>query len=111
MRHRLVLLLVAVLLLRGWVGEAMAGQMLAQQLHSAGVHSVQVQPDCHEAAGPEVAVEAACGSCLQCDTCTLNALPAQLAPVDASFSHALGAPAVAAFASAEPLRGFKPPKA
>lgn len=111
MRHRIVLLLIAMMLLRGWVGEAMAGQMLAQQLHTAGIQAVQVQqPDCHQASASDAVLDATCGSCLECDTCTLHALPAQPVAVAAFLPHALEAPIVAAFASAEPLRGFKPPK-
>jgi hypothetical protein len=115
MSLRVVYLLVAVLLLRGWVGEAMAGQMLSQQLQAAAPAGAAAMashgPDCAGAMESGAAAESAmsCGSCLHCQDCSLNALPAVRPAEAGAAGHApLAAPA-RAFASAEPVRGLKPP--
>jgi hypothetical protein len=112
MHRRLLLVLVAVLLLRGWAGEAMAGQMLAQQLQAAAV-AQQVAahpPDCPFAAAANNEAEAAVAcSCLQCDDCSLNALVVPHLPHAEPLAAAPLASKPLAFASAEPVRGLKPP--
>lgn len=117
MRRSVLLILVAVLCLRVWAGEAMAGHMLAQQVAAAAASAEPVSamaehgPDCPGAsadAGPATG-HADCGSCLSCQDCSLNAMTmafgAQL------FAHP--APPTPArhfyFASADPRPGFKPP--
>lgn len=112
MKRRLLLLLVAVLLLRGWAGEAMAGQMLATQLQAMATAHQMHGEDCAEAMADEAADALAdCASCVQCHDCTLNALPATVAQGQAELLHALAATPPPAYASAEPRQGFKPPKA
>lgn len=115
MSPRIVYLLVAVLLLRGWVGEAMAGQMLSLQLQAASPASVSATtahgPDCAGAMDSGTAAESAmnCGSCLHCQDCSLNALPTVSPPEAGAAAHAPFAAPARAFASAEPVRGLKPP--
>jgi hypothetical protein len=112
MHRRLLLVLVAVLLLRGWAGEAMAGQMLAQQLQAAAsAHELATHPpDCPFAAAADDEAEAAVAcSCLQCDDCSLNALVVPRLTQAEPLAAAPLATSPLAFASAEPVRGLKPP--
>jgi hypothetical protein len=109
MVRRLMLLVVVALLLRGWVGEAMAGQMLAQQLqlpstHAAALHS----PDCPGSVEGEDG-EAAADQGQHCQDCTLHALTA--APLALPWLQPASRvlPRAPAFASAERLPGDKPP--
>jgi hypothetical protein len=114
MPRRLLLLLVAALLLRGWAGEAMAGQMLAQQLQAAAtVQELAAHPaDCpfaaEAAADADAASLAAC-SCLQCDDCSLNALPAVRLALGEPDAFAPPRAKALKFASAEPAPGLDPP--
>lgn len=113
MRRRLLLLVVAALLLRGWLGEAMAGQMLALQLQAAGAPvtiAAMHGPDCPGLAAQDEAGDAdTAANALHCQDCTLNALPA---PTPAT-GRALPAPAAATpqpiDTSAESQPGIKPP--
>ena len=107
MVRRLLLLVVAALVLRGWVGEAMAGQMLAQQLqvpstHAAAMHS----PDCPGSVAGEDGDEAAG---LHCQDCTLHALTAAPLPLARLLPASRVLPGAPAFASAERVPGDKPP--
>jgi cytochrome c553 len=112
MKRRFLFLLVAVLLLRGWAGEAMAGQMLATQLQALATAQQVHGEDCAEAMVDEAADALAdCASCVQCHDCTLNALPAMAAQAHPELPQALIAAPPPAYASAEPRQGFKPPKA
>lgn len=112
MKRRLLVLLVLVLLVRGWAGEAMAGQMLASQLQAMATAHEMHGEDCAQAMADEAADALEdCASCVQCHDCTLNALPAVAAQADAQLPHALAASAPPAYASAEPRQGYKPPKA
>lgn len=113
MRRRMLFLLALVLLLRAWAGEAMAGQMLAQQLQAASAAVAAVHPpDCPGAALMDATAdtgEMKCGSCLQCQDCSLNALPS-LPAVTAHAAKPRPATTVPrAFSSAEARPGFKPP--
>lgn len=111
-KRRFLFLLVAVLLLRGWAGEAMAGQMVAAQLQAMTTAQQVHGEDCAEAMADEAADALAdCASCVQCHDCTLNALPAVAAPAQGALPHALIAPPPPAYASADSRQGFKPPKA
>ena len=108
MSRRLLLLLVAALLLRGWIGEAMAGQMLAQQFHlhstvAAAMHS----PDCAAAMADDPDAAAAAGT--HCQDCTLHALTAAPLPLARALPAASFETVVPVFASAEPRAGLKPP--
>lgn len=115
MSLRVVYLLVAVLVLRGWVGEAMAGEMLAAQLQAAASASVPAGPvhgpDCAGAMDQHADAEStmSCGSCLHCQDCSLNALPAVSLAASGVAPHTPFAGPAPAFASAEPARGLKPP--
>ena len=116
MRRWLLFTLIAVLCLRAWAGEVMAGQMLAQHLHAATVAAAQAEgghaPDCMASmAGQEgdAADGMACGSCLHCQDCSITALPAVAPAVQAALPQAPQTHARVAFASAEPLQRLKPP--
>ena len=120
MRRWLLFTLIAVLCLRAWAGEVMAGQMLGHQLHAATmiatVAATQAEgghtPDCMAAmAGEEqqAADGMACGSCLHCQDCSITALPAVAPAVQAGLPHAPRVHMQVAFASAEPVPGIKPP--
>lgn len=118
MRRWLLFTLIAVLCLRAWAGEAMAGQMLAQQLHAASAAaapagSMQHGADCMAAMADEAGQTAdngtVCGSCLHCQDCSITALPTLAPAMPAALPPAPRANAHAAFASAEPLQGIKPP--
>lgn len=105
--------MIALLPLRGWVGEAMAGQMLAQELGAAAHLSAPVPP-CHEATqgastAPVDATDGTCASCTQCHACTALILPVQASPAAAAAGHALPAPAWERLASAPAAPVLKPP--
>lgn len=140
MRRWLVLLLmVALLPLRGWVGEAVAGQVLAQQL--AAIESVAADPgsvraagrlssestahpaDCagHAAmqttaagqgtSGTETGAETAGHTtCSQCQMCaSLAHFVPALPALPEAVPHAVPPGGQAQFASALALRALKPP--
>jgi hypothetical protein len=124
MRRWFLFALIALLPLRGWVGEAMAGQMLAQQL--VAIKSVAASPvsmgaaehkDCMghgmAAAGDSAAAQpqpADCPTCAHCQVCSsvALALPAPVALPPLAVSAPPGS-APMRFASADVARGFKPP--
>jgi hypothetical protein len=116
--HRwLLVLMIALLPLRGWVGEAMAGQMLAQQLHTANssVMQADAMADCpgHPAAAQapsDKAADPTCTSCAHCQACSTVALqPAPARALPAPTTYALPATGAAHFASALPVPALKPP--
>lgn len=118
MRRRLLILMVVLLCLRGWVGEAMAGQMLAMQLASAQANAQPAEipvamPDCQMAMDTAAQTDSgggmSCGSCLSCQACSLNALPTAAPAVSASVAHARPLAERVQFSSAPPAPGFKPP--
>jgi hypothetical protein len=110
MARRLLFLLVAALLLRGWVGEAMAGQMLAQQLHLPSAHAASMHsPDCPGAVADDQDLDAAASASLHCQGCTLHALTAAPLPQARPLPPAPPQALSLAFASAEPQPGLKPP--
>ncbi|WP_298924126.1 hypothetical protein [uncultured Ramlibacter sp.] len=137
MRHWLLVLLIALLPLRGWAAEAMAGRMLAQQLdaiefvatqhHSTGASgnsdsgmATQAMADCpgHAAAAAaasavaDVAVQDSdpCASCLQCQACSILALQPGATPLAGPVpSHHAAAAGTARFASALSTPALKPP--
>lgn len=109
MARRLLLLVVAALLLRGWVGEAMAGQMLAQQLHLPSTHAAAMHsPDCPGSAAQAEDLGAA-DQGLHCQDCTLHALTAGPLPLARVLPASRALTATPAFASAERAPGDKPP--
>ncbi|MBC5765955.1 hypothetical protein [Ramlibacter albus] len=107
MRIRMILLLVAALLFKGWVGEAMAGQMLAQQLDQA-VAAQAMHADCPGHAAHEDG-KTNPASCEQCQACSLHALPAMPVLVAGAAPRATPAQAAIHFTSAEPRPTRKPP--
>jgi hypothetical protein len=124
MRHLLLALLIALLPIRGWVGDAMAVAMLAPPAHSMNqAAQADAAPPCPDHAAPAASAalhgEAAADqhadagsdhSHSSCDVCNGPAMalsaPAQLALARA---HGLRVPPAAHFASSEPHRGIKPP--
>jgi hypothetical protein len=120
MRRWLLLLLVALLPLRGWTGEAMAAQMQAQHQaqpataaapHAAandcGGHHDQAQAEA--ATGPQGAQAhgAICAACQACSTMALAFTRPRLPA--APYSAAPPVPMAETFASAEPASADKPP--
>ena len=123
-----LMLMIALLPLRGWVGSAMAhepgtGVTMAVQAHVAQAHAADADAaaheDCmgHEAAAPaaDAAPESdsagfACPTCADCQACSavgLATAAASLIPL--SFDRPQPAAPVVGFASADPAPGFKPP--
>lgn len=116
---RVLVLALAILLLplRGWLGDAMALDVVqpvasvnaahaAHAMHDMGdmahadegeAQQPQAQPDCHST----------CTHCQLCHSVALTVWPAMTLLVEAPREAPMFEPA--AFASAEPARGFKPP--
>jgi hypothetical protein len=134
--HHLVLALMIVLLpLRGWVGDAMATQMasaaIATETGAARAHEMaatayfyhqnqpseaaQAMPDCHEQIAGHSQTDLAsnndhCGTCQACQACHTVALSPSRLEVTASFtSPQLRPMRAAAFTSAAAALGQKPP--
>ncbi len=135
MRHFLLVLMIALLPVRGWIGDAMATSMAAghaQQIaiktiaHNHDESRAEAQFDHHAAlseAVPETAdclnhvssdapsvAEANCDSCPACQSCHTVAL-SLAAPDSSPVFHAFNVPPAAAhlFASADAALGQKPP--
>lgn len=135
MRHLVLALMIVLLPLRGWAGDAMATQMassaIAMQTGTAGTHAmpatsapehqnsssehVQASPDCHEYlaanAGNNNPVDNDhCGTCQACQACHTVALSPSPLEVAASFASPQLRPSRAAvFTSAATALGQKPP--
>lgn len=122
MRRWLLVFMVLLLPLRGWVGEAMAGEMLQQEVvvASTGAHHAGIAgDDCDHhgaAADPDEAQAQAqpggdCPTCAACQVCSSVALwPPEQRQVVTGFHHPPPQQVQVAFTSAEPLLAFKPPK-
>lgn len=123
MRRSLFVLIITMLLLRGWMGGAMATGMAADQLQHLQVAAefvvatnaeteVAITPDCTDHASDESAQAASghCDVCSACQACYTVAL-AQLEPHAASLTtpSALPHSPAAQFASAVTALGQKPP--
>jgi hypothetical protein len=134
MRFLLIALMIALLPLRGWMGDVMATEMAASQgqasqiaartmashAHSAGesdhLHhgmtapeAMQSTPDCLDHSA-DTTSHANCGSCPACQAChtvALSSAAQTLRPVFHPFT--LPASAAAQFTSAEAALGQKPP--
>lgn len=124
--HRwFLLLLIALLPLRGWVGDAVAAEMLVQ--HSAAAQHGSASPatqdhrlphhDCAEHADAGTSGEAAaqtdvsaCAACASCQVCSSVAMawtaPAGLLPALAPMRPGSDGPR---YASADPARELRPP--
>lgn len=132
MRALLLALMIALLPLRGWVGDAMAMNMMSEALHTPanaiksvatnthpaahGDHFEARHADCAEHPAPAPTSDAAgshdgnCAShaaCQLCHSVALTPLLPTLAP--AAVPAAAPPRALAGFASAELPPGFKPP--
>ena len=131
MRRLLLILMIALLPLRGWAGDAMATGMAAGQIaqlqvatksiathaHPAGAkadfyHQMAALPDCagHDAGDGDHAGDSHCNTCSACQACHTVALT-HSAPDVAPVSHAFALPYSAAdqFASADAALRQKPP--
>lgn len=127
MRHWLLILMIALLPLRSWVGDAMAVDMLAQPAHAAPAmdgHG-QTHTDRHadHHAGHHAVNQAVCACAEQaathdgadhqhnaCDVCNVPALAMALPELQTSQAiHSPLAPPAERFASSEVQRGIKPP--
>jgi hypothetical protein len=127
MRHFLIACLIALLPLRGWVGDAMAVSMLvppaqgaahagcAENLGPPALATVLQAPTAHGMATQDApTAQAQDGSTLThsaCDVCNGVAMAQPTPPgVPARQAHPLlAAPQTVRFASAEPQQGHKPP--
>lgn len=127
MRRLFLVLLIALLPIRGWVGDAMAGQMIGQHLAATSIAAVAVDEQtaslpghdgCAGHAGatqapaeaPSTDINADCGTCTSCQVC--HSVVIAPPSVDSGISpvqHRVAAQSGMRFASAEPARGFKPP--
>lgn len=123
-RHIVLALMIALLPLRGWVGDAMAGQMLQQQFSAINSEVVNIDStkasgsidapvalhgqDCEGHMGDMAASD--CVTCPSCQVCHGFVLVMPL-PATALTAPPQTAPAVRGetFASAEATQGFKPP--
>jgi hypothetical protein len=129
MRRWFVLLMIALLPLRGLVGDAMAADMMAKHLstaqtavETASAHH-EMDPDCmgHSHANADtdanadadasVATNASpCPTCASCQVCSSVALAfAASVAVSPVFTQPTPVATLATFASADPATGFKPP--
>ncbi len=137
MRRWLLVLMIALLPVRGWVGDAMASEMAGAQLNAinsivahadstratagfATQSGAESHADCHGqaalAAAPDDAAQPLehstqdCGSCTACQVCHTVALAAPDASATPVQRHHGTPPAAGQpFASAVLARGFKPP--
>jgi hypothetical protein len=115
MRHFVLALMIVLLPLRGWVGDAMAMQMSAGALEATAVAAQKDTEHVHcleQASSSEEAAPATadCNTCTSCQICHSIALTPTLltlatVPMPVAQPQA-GAPL---FASAERALGFKPP--
>ncbi|MEO7953124.1 MAG: hypothetical protein ABIR35_03375 [Polaromonas sp.] len=136
MRHLFLIILIALLPLRGWVNDAMATGMVTAQVQQQAAEKI-VAPHAHEAGakarhGTETLVADAsqtagdcsghaysgrahaddkhCDSCSVCQACHTVALPLAGAHVSASFNlRSVPRAGESQFASAEAALGQKPP--
>jgi hypothetical protein len=138
MRRLSFVLMIALLMLRGWMGEAMAtgmalaplqplptattiiatnAQDMGAQAHfhhetaeSEVFHVAQAMHDCAGEPGSDDARHAQCDACAACQACHTVALTPLVASAHPVFSaRALPNAPTAQFASADTARGQKPP--
>lgn len=135
-RHIVLALMIALLPLRGWVGDAMAGQMLQQQFSAINSEASHIDStrgsasfdaylaphgqDCEGHMGARAPMDHSanmgdmaandCATCPSCQVCHGFMLVMPL-PATLLTAHPQTAPAVRGetFASAEATQGFKPP--
>lgn len=137
MRRWFVIALVLLLSVRGWVGDAMAGEMLATRLAAASegpavmavhgthheAHAAAAEPDCHAAmlaallpaaddTAPEqpAAAHADCPTCSACQICSAMGVLLSAAPrLPAALAQPVPVSRPAVIASIAPATLFKPP--
>ncbi len=136
MRHLFLIIMIALLPLRGWVSDAMATGMVTAQVQqmvatntvatsarAAGVKAhhdaeivvtgaSQAPSDCsgHASGGDDHADDTHCSTCSVCQACHTVALSPAAAEVTTAFNpRTLPHAVVAPFASAEAALGQKPP--
>lgn len=117
MRHLLLALMIALLPIRGWMGDAMAVAMLAapaQTMSAAASSGAAPCPD-HDMPGEHAGMQDNGSSAdhhahKSCDVCNgpVMALSPPAVPTLAP-AHGVLAPLAERFASFEPHRGIKPP--
>lgn len=118
MRHLILALLIALLPIRGWVGEVMVTQMASGH----NIHPHAAPETIADAAEPAragghfdheeaaLAAHAGCDSCTVCQACHSVALLAEVKNQTALTNPAALPPSpLARFASADPAPGLKPP--
>jgi len=130
MRTLLLALMIVLLPIRGWLGDAMAVEMVRHSLPAAAaavsMASTATEAHCHEAMeagnGMDMSMSGhdshddggadheGCGTCTACQVCHTVALGG-MPLVDTVHSAPQAPPAAhaARFASAEPVAGLKPP--
>ena len=120
MRRWLLVFLVLLLPLRGWMGDAMAGHMLQQQVlvqEQAAEPEAVTGHDCDhhgtdaaQAQDPQIP-KADCPTCASCQVCSAVALsPALTTLALAPCHHPAPEATQPACTSAEPALAFKPPR-
>lgn len=122
MFHLVLVLLIALLPLRGWAADSMATRMAAPGSPTmdwtAAHHAVAADPSAESApcaghdapAVSEAGGHADCDTCAACLTCHAPALaPAVGAAAGSEPAHVRPPAQPAAFVSAAPHRGLKPP--
>ncbi|MCS4509102.1 hypothetical protein [Xylophilus ampelinus] len=120
MSRPLLVVFALLLVLRGWVGDAMAMQppaaghcqpahTAAQKVEGQVAHDGMAWHGGMQDAAPAAthAGSAACGDCQMCHTAALPSGPG--GPVPAPLPQALPRATPVAYASADPVPGFKPP--
>ena len=122
MRRWLLVFLILLLPLRGWVGDAMAAQMLQQSVHAAAQPAAEANAhpghDCDHQGTDANEVQAAqpapghdCPTCASCQVCSAVALWPPLLTVASTPLHQQAPEAApTSFTSAEPALAFKPPR-
>ncbi len=118
MRHWFLVLMIALLPLRGWVGDAMAVEMLAQPAHATlAMHGhgadhadEHAMSDAHCACDEHVSASSVDHQHSACDVCNLPALAMAVLDLQPrSTVHSPLAQPAERFASSEAHRGVKPP--
>jgi hypothetical protein len=115
MRHLLLALMIALLPLRGWIGDAMAMAMLAAPAHTMNQAAATDAAPCPDHALTSDGAGTQDGSTTDhahksCDVCNGPAMAlSALAVPNVTPVHGMLAPPAERFASSEPQRGIKPP--
>ncbi len=138
MRTLLLALMIALLPIRGWLGDAMAVEMVRHSLptvaslvsETSSSGAMAAEAHCHGAMGADSSMDAmadptgshdssndngadhqGCGTCTACQVCHTVALGGMPPLIDTVHSAPQAPPAAHAtrFASAEPAPGLKPP--